>query len=83
MQEMEFPGPKYRNNGNNGKPIETMESLRWDSLESRRDVDVLKLAKKCILGKCPQFFNNYFVLKAIQTGRDLATRREFSVFNDI
>ena len=40
---------------------DAMESLRWDSLESRRDVHVPKLVKKCILGKCPQFFNNYFV----------------------
>jgi hypothetical protein len=46
-----------------------MESLRWDSLESRRDVHVLKLVKKCILGKCPQFLNNYFVFN-----RDISSR---------
>ena len=35
---------------------DAMESLRWDSLESRRDSHGLKLVRKCILGKCPQFF---------------------------
>ena len=40
---------------------DAMESLRWDSLESRRGSHVLRLVRKCILGKCPQFFSNYFV----------------------
>jgi hypothetical protein len=48
---------------------DAMESLRWDSLESRRDLHVLKLVKKCILGKCPQFFNSYFVFN-----RDISSR---------
>ncbi|CAB3991987.1 Hypothetical predicted protein [Paramuricea clavata] len=48
---------------------DAMESLRWDSLESRRDVHVLKLVKKCILRKCPQFFNNYFVFNRDSSSR--------------
>ncbi len=44
---------------------DAMENLRWDSLESRRDLHVLKLVKKCILGN----FNNYFVFN-----RDVSSR---------
>ena len=45
---------------------DAMESLRIKlleelELESRRDSHVLRLVRKCILGKCPQFFSNYFV----------------------
>ena len=47
---------------------DAMESLRWDSLESRTDSHALKLVRKCI-GKCPQFFSNYFVFN-----RDISSR---------
>ena len=40
---------------------EALEYLKWDSLELRRDLHVFKLVKKCLLGKSPQFFKNYFV----------------------
>ena len=40
---------------------EALEYLKWDSLELRRDLHVFKLVKKCLLGKYPQFFKNYFV----------------------
>ena len=36
---------------------EAMNNLRWDTLETRRDMHVFKLVNKCITGKSPQFFN--------------------------
>ena len=39
-----------------------MEALKWPSLRTRRDDLILKLVWKCIDGRCPQYFNNYFVL---------------------
>ena len=52
------------------RSVDAMELVRWDSLEARRDEHVLRLVKKCILGKYPQFFKNYFVFN-----RDIMTRR--------
>ena len=48
---------------------EAMNSLRWDTLETRRDMHVFKLVNKCITGKSPQFFNNYFIFN-----RDILSR---------
>ena len=39
----------------------TMKALKWPSLRSRRDEHILKLVGKCIHGRCPQYFKNYFV----------------------
>ena len=39
-----------------------MKALNWPSLRSRRDEHTLKLVRKCIQGRCPQYFKNYFVL---------------------
>ena len=39
----------------------TMEALKWPSLRSRRDEHILKLVSKCMDGRCPQYFKNYFV----------------------
>ena len=39
-----------------------MKALKWPSLRSgRRDEHILKLVRKCIHGRCPQYFENYFV----------------------
>jgi hypothetical protein len=38
-----------------------MEALKWQSLRSRRDEHICKLVRKCIDGRCPQYFKNYFV----------------------
>lgn len=38
-----------------------MSSLRWETLESRRDMHVFTLINKCISGKSPQFLTNYFI----------------------
>ena len=38
-----------------------MEALKWQSLRSRRDEHILKLVRKCMDGRCPQYFKNYFV----------------------
>ena len=39
-----------------------MKALKWPSLRSgRRDEHILKLVRKCIHGRCPQYFKNYFV----------------------
>ena len=38
-----------------------MKALKWPSLRSRRDEHILKLVRKCIHGRCPQCFKNYFV----------------------
>ena len=37
------------------------KALKWSSLRSRRDERILKLVRKCIHGRCPQYFKNYFV----------------------
>ena len=38
-----------------------MKALRWPSLSSSRDEHILKLVRKCIHGRCPQYFKNCFV----------------------
>ena len=38
-----------------------MKALKWPSLSSSRDEHILKLVRKCIHGRCPQCFKNYFV----------------------
>ena len=38
-----------------------MKALKWPSLSSCRDEHILKLVRKCIHGRCPQYFKNYFV----------------------
>ena len=38
-----------------------MEALKWPNLRSRRDEHILKLVRKCMDGRCPQYFKNYFV----------------------
>ena len=37
-----------------------LDSLKWETLQSRREHHTCKLVEKCIDGNCPQFFNNYF-----------------------
>ena len=34
--------------------------LKWPSLADRRRNNVFKLVKKCIRGRCPQYFKEYF-----------------------
>lgn len=38
-----------------------MEALKLPSLRSRLDEQIFTLVRKCIDGRCPQFFKNYFV----------------------
>ena len=38
-----------------------MKALKWPSLRSRSDEQILKLVRKCIHGGYPQYFKNYFV----------------------
>ena len=38
-----------------------MEAIKWPSLRTRCDEHILKLARKCINGRCPRHLNNYFV----------------------
>ena len=38
-----------------------MKALKWPSLRSRLDEHILKLVRKCIHDRCPQYFKNYFV----------------------
>ena len=38
-----------------------MKALKRPSLRSRLDEHILKLVRKCIHGRCPQYFKNYFV----------------------
>ena len=33
-----------------------MKALKWPSLSSSRDEHILKLVRKCIHGRCPQYF---------------------------
>ena len=37
-----------------------MDILKWLSLADRRRNNVFKLVKKCIRGRCPQYFKDYF-----------------------
>ena len=37
-----------------------MDILKWPSLAERRRDHVFQLVKKCIEGRCPQYFNGYF-----------------------
>ena len=39
---------------------EALKSLTYDILEVRRDKHVYNLVRKCIAGRSPQFFKNYF-----------------------
>ena len=38
-----------------------MKALKWPSLSSSRDEHILRLVRKCIHGRCPQYFKNYFI----------------------
>ena len=38
-----------------------LKALKWPSLRSRRDEHILKLVRKCLHGRYPQYFKNYFV----------------------
>lgn len=41
-----------------------IDMVKWTSLQNRRDNHVFKLVKKCIQGRCPQFFKNYFIFNS-------------------
>ena len=38
-------------------------SLGWDTLTRRRENHIVKLVEKCLKGKAPSYFSNYFQLK--------------------
>ena len=48
---------------------EAIKYLRYDTLELRREKHVLKLVKRCLQGRVPQFFNRYFTFN-----RDIVAR---------
>ena len=48
---------------------QAMSSLAFDLLADKRDKHVLRFVKKCIQGKAPQFFSNYF-----KSNYDISTR---------
>ena len=37
-----------------------MKALKWPSLRSRRDEHILKLVRKCLHVRCPQYFKTTF-----------------------
>ena len=43
--------------------ITAMEAIKWPSLRSKHNDNILKLMRKCIDSWCPQYFNNNFVFK--------------------
>ena len=51
-----------------GDSQETLDRLKWDDLESRRDGHTFKLLKRCLAYRCPQFFKNCFIVN-----RDIIT----------
>ena len=53
-----------------------MKALKWPSLRSRRDEHILKLVRKCIHGRCPQYLKNYFLFNKDICAR--STRRVIS-----
>ena len=38
----------------------TLQHLKWPALAERRREHVFQLVKKCIEGRCPQYFDGYF-----------------------
>ena len=46
-----------------------MKALKRSSLRSRHDEHILKLVRKCLQGRCPQYFKNYFAFN-----KDIRTR---------
>ena len=38
-----------------------MKAWKWPSLRSRHDEHILKLVRKCLHSRCPQYFKNHFV----------------------
>ena len=46
-----------------------MKALKSPSLRSRRDEHILKPVRKCMHGRCPQYFKNFFVF-----GKDICAR---------
>ena len=39
-----------------------LHNLKWEVLETRRNRHTFNLAKKCLVGCCPNFLRNYFML---------------------
>ena len=39
---------------------QAMDILKWPTLEEHRRKSVFKLVKKCLQGRCPQYFKQYF-----------------------
>ena len=41
-----------------------MDILKWPALADRRRKHVFQLVKKCIEGRCPQYFDGYFTFNS-------------------
>ena len=41
-----------------------MDILKWPALAERRREHVFQLVKKCIEGRCPQYFDGYFTFNS-------------------
>ena len=60
---------------------EAIKYLRYDTLVLRREKHMLKLVKRCLQGRGPQFFNRYFTFDRDIVSR--TTRRNRHLFNKI
>ena len=63
-----------------------MDILKWPALAERRREHVFQLVKKCIEGRCPQYFDGYFTFTLNSKIHSRATRARLDgcvVFNDI
>ncbi len=52
-----------------------MNMLKWPSLQSRRDDNIFKSVNKCIQGRCPQLFKNYFTFNS--SVHSIVTRQSY------
>ena len=41
-----------------------MDILKWPALAERRREHVFQLVKKCVEGRCPQYFDGYFTVNS-------------------
>ena len=63
-----------------------MEALKWQSLRTRRNDHIFKLVRKCLDGRCPQYFKNCFVFnkyicKSLKPAEEFITNSQ-EILND-
>ena len=52
-----------------------LDFLKWETLFGRREQHTYNLVKKCLSGRCPQFFRNYFKFNSSVSKRETRQSR--------